>query len=26
MVERGEMPDAKSLAALLLAKSHLNQK
>jgi ADP-ribose pyrophosphatase len=23
MVERGEMPDAKSLAALLLAKSHL---
>jgi ADP-ribose pyrophosphatase len=26
MAERGEMPDAKSLAALLLAKSHLNQK
>ncbi len=25
MAERGEMPDAKSLAALLLAKSHLNQ-
>ena len=23
MAERGEMPDAKSLAALLLAKSHL---
>ena len=26
MAERGEMPDAKSLAALLLAKSHLNKK
>ena len=26
MAERGEMPDAKSLAALLLAKSHLNLK
>jgi ADP-ribose pyrophosphatase len=26
MAERGEMPDAKSLAALLLAKSHLNPK
>jgi ADP-ribose pyrophosphatase len=26
MVERGEMPDAKSLAALLLAKSHLYPK
>jgi ADP-ribose pyrophosphatase len=26
MAERGEMPDAKSLAALLLARSHLHQK
>jgi len=26
MAERGEMPDAKSLAALLLAKAHLNPK
>ena len=26
MAERGEMPDAKSLAALLLARSYLNQK
>jgi ADP-ribose pyrophosphatase len=26
MAERGEIPDAKSLAALLLAKSHLGQK